>query len=62
MKFWLLRAGIACAILYPILVAIWYFTGAGEFWPVWPMYAMGALLLFLTYGSFAKGSIMPKKD
>jgi len=54
MKFWLLRAGIGCAILYALLVLIWYLTGAGEFWPLWAMYAMGGLLLFLTYGAFAK--------
>ena len=59
---WLWRAGIGCAIVYPLLVLIWYVTGAGEFWPLWAMYAMGGLLLFLTWGTFAKQSIMPKKE
>lgn len=60
-KSWLWRAGIACAIIYPLLVLIWYLTGAGEFWPVWGIYAMGGILLFLTWGAFAKPQ-QTKKD
>jgi len=62
-KSWLWRAGIACAIIYPVLVAIWYFTGQGEFWPVWGIYIMGGGLLFLTWGAFAKQApTADKKD
>ncbi|MDO8731684.1 MAG: hypothetical protein Q7L55_03815 [Actinomycetota bacterium] len=61
MRFWLWRAGIGCAILYALLVLIWYYTGAGEFWPLWAMYAMGGLLLFLTYGAFAKNQPTSRK-
>jgi Domain of unknown function (DUF1707) len=42
-----LRAFVATSIL---LVAIWALTGAGYFWPVWPI---------LGWGVFALGPVLP---
>jgi hypothetical protein len=42
-----LRAWVGTSIL---LVAIWAMTGAGYFWPVWPI---------LGWGMFAVGPVLP---
>jgi hypothetical protein len=42
-----LRAFVATSVL---LVAIWALTGAGYFWPVWPI---------LGWGVFALGPVLP---
>jgi hypothetical protein len=40
-----------------MLVAIWYFTGRGYFWPGWVMLFWGIGLVFNGVAVFAKGDI-----
>ncbi len=40
-----------------MLVAIWYFTGHGYFWPGWVMLFWGIGLVFNAVAVFAKGDI-----
>ena len=40
-----------------MLVAIWYFTGAGYFWPMWVMLFWGIGLVFNAVSVFARGDI-----
>jgi hypothetical protein len=39
-----------------ILTAIWAISGAGYFWPVWPVGIWGAILLAQTVGGLANGA------
>jgi hypothetical protein len=40
-----------------MLLAIWYFTGAGYFWPMWVLLFWGIGLVFNAVAVFAKGDI-----
>ena len=40
-----------------MLVAIWYFTGAGYFWPMWVMLFWGIGLIFNAVAVFLKHDI-----
>jgi hypothetical protein len=40
-----------------MLVAIWYFTGAGYFWPMWVMLFWGIGLVFNAVAVFIKRDI-----
>ena len=40
-----------------MLVAIWYFTGAGYFWPMWVMLFWGIGLVFNAVAVFVKRDI-----
>ena len=43
-----------------LVVAIWALTGAGYFWPMWPILGMGVAALFTgldAYGKFASKPI-----
>ena len=40
-----------------MLVAIWYFTGAGYFWPMWVMLGWGIGLVFNAVAAFLKHDI-----
>ena len=44
----------AYVIVNLMLVAIWYFTGAGYFWPMWVMLFWGIGLIFNAVAAFSK--------
>ena len=44
----------AYIIVNLMLVAIWYFTGAGYFWPMWVMLGWGIGLIFNAVSAFSK--------
>jgi uncharacterized membrane protein len=47
----------AYIIVNLMLVAIWYFTGAGYFWPMWVMLFWGIGLIFNAVAAFSKHDI-----
>jgi uncharacterized membrane protein len=48
---------IAYIIVNLMLVAIWYFTGAGYFWPMWVILFWGIGLIFNAVAAFSKHDI-----
>jgi len=48
---------VAYVLVNLMLVAIWYFTGRGYFWPGWVMLFWGIGLVFNGVAVFAKGDI-----
>jgi len=40
-----------------MLIAIWYFSGDGKFWPMWVELFWGIGLVFHAVGVFSKGDI-----
>jgi len=47
----------AYVIVNLMLVAIWYFTGHGYFWPMWVMLGWGIGLIFNAVATFSKHDI-----
>jgi hypothetical protein len=48
---------IAYVIVNLMLVAIWYFTGHGYFWPMWVILFWGIGLIFNAVAAFSKHDI-----
>jgi len=48
---------IAYIIVNLMLVAIWYFTGHGYFWPMWVMLFWGIGLIFNAVAAFSRHDI-----
>jgi uncharacterized membrane protein len=40
-----------------MLVGIWATTGAGYFWPIWPMLGWGVAIVIQAWGTFARPSV-----
>ena len=40
------------AIVWAILVTIWYMSGGGYFWPAWPILGMSIALAFIALGAY----------
>jgi fatty acid desaturase len=46
------QTGVTFLIINVLLIGIWAVTGAGFFWPVFPLLGMGIAFAFQTYGTF----------
>jgi uncharacterized membrane protein len=40
-----------------LLVGIWATTGAGYFWPIWPMLGWGVAIVIQAWATFARPSV-----
>ena len=38
-----------------LLIGIWFFTGAGYFWPFWPIFGMGIAAAFIFFAAYGPG-------
>lgn len=47
---------VAYVIVNVFLVGVWYFTGAGYFWPIWVMGGWGIGLAFNAWDVYGRGS------
>lgn len=47
---------VAYVIVNVFLVVVWYFTGAGYFWPIWVMGGWGIGLAFNAWDVYGRGS------
>lgn len=48
--------------IWVLLIVIWFATGAGYFWPIWPIAGMGIALAFTAYGAYGRGSTGPSEN
>ena len=44
-------------VVNALLVVIWAFTGAGYFWPIWPMAGWGIGLVLHAYATYVQKPI-----
>jgi hypothetical protein len=47
---------VAYAIVNAFLVVVWYFTGAGYFWPIWVMGGWGIGVAFNAWDAYGRSS------
>jgi len=38
-----------------VLTMIWFLTGAGYFWPIWPIFGMGIAAVFIFFSAYGPG-------
>ncbi len=38
-----------------VLVGIWFLTGGGYFWPMWPIFGMGIAAVFIFFAAYGPG-------
>lgn len=51
------KTALGFAAVSALLVVIWAVSGAGFFWPVFPMLGMGIALAMQGYGTFARKDV-----
>ena len=46
-------------IVWLILIATWWFSGGGYFWPIWAIFGMAIGLAFMAWGAFGPRERVP---
>ena len=49
-------------IFWLILTAVWALSGGGYFWPMWAMFGMGIVLLFIGFGAYGPAERQPSEQ
>ncbi|MDD2858827.1 MAG: hypothetical protein PHU75_09155 [Candidatus Nanopelagicales bacterium] len=61
---WIKRVAVASVVVWVACIGIWYLMGADSegFWPLWTMYGLGAVLMFLTWVAYGPRREDPPKE
>lgn len=50
------------AIVWVILIGVWFLSGRGYFWPGWAIFGMGIALIFVAWGAYGPRESGPSQQ